>query len=351
MGDRDWYRLTTLTTCGGCASKASPSFLAGLVTGPGAGLPLGADANLLVGLETPDDAAVYRVGDGEAVVATVDFFAPLVDDPYTYGAIAAANAMSDVFAMGGEVTLALNVTAFPEELPREVAAAILRGGAEKVAEAGGVVAGGHTVWDDEPKYGLSVLGRVDPARLFSKAGLRAGDALYLTKPVGVGVLISAAKGEPDHDAAAGAAIASMLRLNRAASRAMREAGVAAATDVTGFGLLGHLWEMASRSGVAVEVAAGAVPLLDGAAEVARRGVCTGGGQRNEAWVGGNATFEAAVAPHLPTLLFDPQTSGGLLCGCPEARAGELEQAFARAEQPLWRIGSVGAGEPRIQVRE
>ena len=303
---------------------------------------------MLIGLGAADDAAVYRINDRTAVVATVDFFAPVVDDPYTYGAIAAANAMSDVFAMGGEVILALNIAAFPEDLPREAMTAILRGGAEKVAEAGGVIAGGHTVWDQEPKYGLSVLGLVHPKRIFAKAGLKPGDLLYLTKPLGTGTILSAAKQGKADPAWVVAATDSMLRLNRHAMHLGREANVRAATDVTGFGLLGHLWEMVERSGVSAEVEAYRVPLLPGAKASSELGVHTGGERRNESWAGAHVTIDG-VDETLAALLYDPQTSGGLLLACSQRKAKILEAAFARDAQPLWRIGRVVAGPPGIRV--
>ncbi len=302
-----------------------------------------------MGLGVADDAAVYRINAATAVVATLDFFAPVVDDPHTYGAIAAANAMSDVYAMGGEVVLALNIAAFPESLPAAAQTAILRGGAEKVAEAGGVVAGGHTIWDDEPKYGLSVMGLVHPKRVFAKAGLRPGDVLYLTKPIGTGTIVSAARQGKARAEWLEGATASMLQLNRHAMHLAREARVRAATDVTGFGLLGHLWEMAERSGVAVEVIAGAVPLLDGARQCLAAGVETGGGVRNRDWLGGNVTFGAGIDAEVSAALFDPQTSGGLLLGVPGARAAALEAAFARDGVALWRIGKAGKGTPAVRV--
>lgn len=306
-------------------------------------------ANVLIGMGVADDAAVYRINATTAVVATLDFFAPVVDDPYTYGAIAAANAMSDVYAMGGEVVLALNIAAFPEDLPAEVQTAVLRGGAEKVREAGGVIAGGHTVWDQEPKYGLSVLGLVHPRRILSKAGLKPGDALYLTKPLGTGTILSAQRQRKAQAAWVESATKSMLRLNRHASHLAREVGLSAATDITGFGLLGHLWEMASRAGVSVEVEASAVPVLPGALECSRLGVHTGGEGRNRAWLGDNVTFADGVDPDVAALLFDPQTSGGLLLAASPRRAKKLEAAFARDGVGLWRVGRVreGAG---ISVR-
>ena len=308
-----------------------------------------AHPNLLVGLGVADDAAVYRIDAKTAVVATLDFFSPVVDDPYTYGAIAAANAMSDVFAMGGEVVLALNIAAFPEDLPPAVQTEILRGGAEKVAEAGGVIAGGHTIWDPEPKYGLSVFGLVHPKRIFSKAGLRPGDVLYLTKALGTGTIASASKSGKAPAGAMDAAIESMVRLNRHSAHLASAARVSAGTDVTGFGLLGHLWEMASRSGVAVEVDSSLVPLLPGARECSLAGVHTGGEGRNQAWAGEHVSVKRGVDPTTMALLYDPQTSGGLLLGVPARRAEALEAAFAADQAPLWRIGRARRGEPGIRV--
>jgi selenide, water dikinase len=308
-----------------------------------------AHPDLLVGLGVADDAAVYRINAKTAVVATLDFFAPVVDDPYTYGAIAAANAMSDVYAMGGEVVFALNIAAFPQDLPPAVATEILRGGAEKVAEAGGVIAGGHTIWDEEPKYGLSVLGLAHPKRLLSKAGLRPGDILYLTKPIGTGSILGAAKSHKDAEGWAAVAVASMLRLNRHASHLAVAAKLSAATDISGFGLLGHLWEMAERSGVALSIDSGSVPLLGGALECSRLGFHTGGEGRNRDWVGANAFIAPNVDPEVAALLFDPQTSGGLLLACPPKRASALESAFARDAEPLWPIGRADTGAPAIRV--
>ena len=285
-----------------------------------------------------------------AVIATVDFFAPIVDDPWQYGAIAAANAMSDVYAMGGEVVLALNVAAFPEDLPPDVAAAIIRGGADKVAEAGGVVAGGHTIWDDEPKYGLSVLGLASPARLLRKAALRPGDRLYLTKPLGTGVILASTGDGRGDPAWLDAAIESMLRLNRHAAHLAIAHRLRAATDVTGFGLAGHLWEMAERSGVAAVLDASALPLLPGARESAALDAHTGGEGRNRDWVGDRFTVAPGVPPELASLAFDPQTSGGLLLACPARRAPALETAFAADHHPLHPIGRVTKGPPRLTLR-
>lgn len=308
-----------------------------------------AHPDLLVGTSVADDAAVYRINAETAVVATLDFFSPIVDDPYAYGAIAAANAMSDVFAMGGEVALALNVAAFPEDLDASVIGEILRGGAEKVAEAGGVIAGGHTVWDQEPKYGLSVTGIAHPDRLMVKSGLQPGDLLYVTKPLGVGCLVSAMRNGHAEDAWIEGAIDSMLQLNRHPSHLALAAGVRAATDVTGFGLLGHLWEMAERSAVAVTVDLSTLPALPGAREASRMGFHTGGEGRNRAWVEPNMSLPVDVDEDALALGFDPQTSGGLLLAIAEGRAPELEAAFANDGLPLWRIGRVEPGAPTVTL--
>jgi selenide,water dikinase len=306
--------------------------------------PEGQHPDLLVGLSAPDDAAVYRLNDEQAVVMTTDFFAPLVDDPYAYGAIAAANAMSDVYAMGGEVVLALNVAAFPEDMPGETIAAILRGGADKVAEADGVVAGGHTIIDVEPKFGLCVLGLVHPKRVLTKSGARPGDALFLTKPLGTGIITTAAmrdEGVPEH---LQAAIDSMTQLNRHASHIVREAGAHALTDVTGYSLLGHGYEIANASGCGLRFAASAVPLLPGALDYASRGIVTGGAERNRKYLAGKVLIAAGIAEELEHILFDPQTSGGLLFAVSSGEADEVEARFAAANLPVWRVGSATDGE-------
>src|SRR3989337_2200601 len=238
--------------------------------------------DLLVGLARRDDAAVYRISDEVAIVETVDFFPPVVDDPYTYGAIAAANAMSDVYAMGGQVLFALNVAGFPRDFPREGIAPIFGGGADKVAEGGGVVAGGHTVVDAEPKYGLCVTGRVHPARIFIKGGLGAGECLFLSKPLGTGVIATAAKADACDPAVLDEAIPSMRRLNRAASEVAQEVGVRGATDITGFGLLGHAAEMVEASGAGIALRATDIPVLPGALALAEKGTFSGGMKRNRA---------------------------------------------------------------------
>ncbi len=275
---------------------------------------------------------------------TIDFFAPLVDDPHDYGAIAAANAMSDVYAMGGEVLLALNVAAFPEDMAHETIAEILQGGADKVTEAGGIIAGGHTIIDAEPKYGLTVLGLVHPDRVLTKAGARPGDALYLTKALGTGIVTTAAMRDealPEHLATA---VESMTRLNRHPSHIVRDSGARALTDITGYSLLGHAYEMAAASGVAIRIEASKVPVLPGALDYAGRGILTGGAGRNRKYLADKVRIAPNVPEPLEHILFDPQTSGGLLFALPPERASDTEAAFKAADLPLWRIGVVTSGE-------
>jgi selenide,water dikinase len=293
-------RLTELVSCGGCAAKYSAALLQDLVAGLVPGV---ADPDLLVGLAPSDDAAVYRLDDERALVFTLDFFPPIVDDPAAFGAIAATNALNDVFAMGGSPLLALSIAAFPESLPREVVGAVFSAAAEKVREAGGVLAGGHTLRDEEPKYGLAVVGLVAPGAVWTKGGAQPGDDLYLTKPLGTGLLVHVGRGDE--------AVPLMTTLNAAAAEAIRPLAPHAVTDVTGFGLLGHAHEVATRSSVLVELAADALPALPGALELAADGVRTGGDARNRAYVGDALTVDGASEAQL-ALAFDPQTAGGLL---------------------------------------
>lgn len=299
---------------------------------------------LLVGLQVSDDAAVYKVTEDVAVIQTLDFFTPVVDDPYDYGAIAAANAMSDVYAMGGEVTLALNICAFPPTLPGETIAEILRGGAEKVLEAGGALAGGHTVDDAEPKYGLAVMGVVHPSRILTKGGARPGDLLALTKPLGVGIITTAAKGDAADPAHVPPAVASMKRLNRGAARLAQEIGVHACTDITGFSLLGHGDEMAEKSGVRLRFSVERLPFLEGAIRYADEWLFPAGTCRNEACFGRHVDFAAEVPDEMRQLLFTPETSGGLLLAVAPDKADALNAAFAGAGQPIWIVGEVATGE-------
>ncbi len=329
--------LTSLARSGGCAAKYSAArletLLAGLVT---------ADAeNLLVGLDPADDAAVYRLDDERALVFTVDFFPPVVDDARDYGAIAATNALNDVFAMGGLPLLALSVTAFPESLPTEVLGEVLAGASAVVREAGAILAGGHTIRDDEPKYGLAVVGTVHPDGIWPKSGAQSGDALFLTKPLGTGIVLQA---ERDGACPAGAlvsAVEAMKTLNRAAADGLRAFRPSAVTDVTGFGLFGHAHEMASRSGVRIELDGAALPMLPGVAELLGAGVRTGGDRRNREYAAPHV--ESDGDPVLEGLGFDPQTAGGLLVSLPNDRSFALQAHFDHAGLPLWRIGRVTKG--------
>jgi selenide, water dikinase len=324
-------RLTGLEAGGGCAAKYSAARLEELLAGF---VPASTD-DLLVGLSPADDAAVYRLDDDRALVFTVDFFPPLVDDPSAYGAIAATNALNDVFAMGGRPLLALSVAAFPEELPVESVRAVFDAAAAKVAEAGAVLAGGHTIRDSEPKYGLAVVGTVRPDALWRKSTARPGDALFLTKPLGTGLVLAA-----KDDTAVDAAIAQMTELNDRAAEALRPFEPSAVTDVTGFGLFGHAHELADRSGVRAVLDGGALPALDGALEAAAAGVRTGGDGRNRdfAPVELNGADEATAA-----LGYDPQTAGGLLVALPADKGASLAAAFAQQGLFLARIGRIEAG--------
>jgi selenide,water dikinase len=299
--------------------------------------------DLVAGLTPPDDAAVYRLSDELAVIGTVDFFPPLVDDPTTYGAIAAANAVSDVFAMGGRVLFAMAVAALPEDLPRDAMEAIFAGAAATVREAGGVLAGGHTIRDREPKYGLAVVGIGHPDRLLRKGGARPGDVLLLTKRLGTGLLVSgnrSGRTRPDDLAAASA---QMRTLNRAAAEVLVARGVRGATDVTGFGLLGHGLEMARASDARLVFEASALPALDGALDLARAGVETGGAAHNRRFVAPALLVEEAVSPELETLAHDPQTSGGLLAAVPAAEVDRVAAELAAAGVTAWRVGLVERG--------
>ena len=314
----------------------------------------GAYPDLLVGLQAADDAAVWRLDAERALVQTVDFFTPIVDDAYTYGAIAAANSLSDIYAMGGEPFLALAIAAFPDSLPQDLLAEIVRGARDKAAEAGVVIAGGHTVVDDEPKYGLCVTGLVHPERILTKGAARPGDTLYLTKPLGTGVIATALKKERAAPQHVEGAVQSMLRLNRDAARLLRQASlhpaVRAATDITGFGLLGHAYEMALASGVVLEIDAAAVPFLPGALEYVGADLLPGGADRNQAYLeeaddsgDPRLTVAPGVDPVRAAALFDPQTSGGLLFAAPQEAVAAVEGAFREAGQPLWAIGRCAAG--------
>jgi selenide,water dikinase len=321
--------LTGLTVGGGCAAKYSASRLDELLRGF---VPAEAE-NLLVGLSPADDAAVYKLDDERALVFTVDFFPPLVDDPATFGRIAATNALNDVFAMGGTPLLALSVAAFPEELPTEILGAILAGADEKVRAAGAILAGGHTIRDAEPKYGLAVVGTVHPDGIWAKSTARPGDALFVTKPVGTG-LVLAAKGD------IAGAVELMTTLNAEAAEVLRPFSPNAVTDVTGFGLFGHAHEMADRSGVRIVIER--VPALDGALDAARAGIRTGGDGRNREY----APVEGTAPEELLALGYDAQTAGGLLVSLPADKSLSLQAEFRARGLFLEHVGRVepGSGE-------
>lgn len=297
-------------------------------------IPAFPDPRVLVGTDTSDDAAVYRLDDERAVVATVDYITPIVDEPRAFGAVAAANALSDIYAMGAEPLFALNVVGFPrDQLPFEVLGEILAGGAQKAAEAGIPVIGGHSIDDPEPKYGMVVVGQVRPDRVLTNAGARPGDRVFLTKPIGTGMITTAIKRGNVRQAAKAAALTTMMTLNRAASEAMRQVSVHAATDVTGFGLLGHLAEMALASGVAMRVRAASVPLLPDVLELAAAGMVPGGTLRNRTSLAERLLWHEAIGEPLQLALCDAQTSGGLLIAVGPDDAPRLAAALAAAEAP------------------
>ncbi len=305
--------------------------------------------DLLVGLETGDDAAIYRVSDELAVILTTDFFPPVVDDAYEYGAIAAVNAMSDVYAMGGEVVVALNICGFPPAMPVEIVSEILRGGAEKVAEAGGVIAGGHTLDDEEPKYGLAVMGFAHPDEIATKVGAQPGDVLFLTKSLGVGIITTAAKGGVAEEAHLRGAVEQMLALNRKAAQLMKQVEVHAVTDITGFALVGHSYEVAQLSAVTLRFHLDRLPFLDGAKQYAGQWLFPGGASCNKDAYHPHVTFAAGVGDEMQMLLCTPETSGGLLICVAPNDAERLADLFAREDQPYWVVGEAVAGPAGIEV--
>ncbi len=301
--------------------------------------------NLLVGLTKADDAAVYQLDDQQAIISTTDFFPPVVDDPYDFGAIAAANALSDIYAMGGEVLFAINLVAFPENLDKEILREILRGGAEKVAEAGGVIAGGHSVSDKEPKYGLAVTGRIDPNKVKTKGGARPGDVLVLTKPLGVGVVTTALKREITSEADVETAVSSMKMLNKQAAIAAQNADAASMTDITGFGLLGHAQEMAKNGDVDFHFQADKLPFLPGAKSYAEAGAFPGGMGRNLIHFEEHVTFAESVPELIQHMLYTPETSGGLLVAVP---SDNIHKFLADCDTAV-EIGHVSAGNGHLWV--
>jgi selenide,water dikinase len=308
--------------------------------------------DLLVGSATGDDAAVYRLDDRTALVVTVDFFTPITDDPYEFGSVAAANSLSDVYAMGGRPLVALNVVGFPAALAAEMLGDVLRGGHDKAAEANCLIVGGHTVDDNEPKYGLSVVGLVEPGRQVSNAGAKPGDVLVLTKPIGTGIITTGCKAGVAPPGSVETAVAIMATLNRAASEAMMQVGVNACTDITGFGLMGHLTGMLRASGVSALLSLSSVPVLPGATELLEQGVAPGGTHRNQAGVEDYVNWDDSLTDNDKLLLCDAQTSGGLLISVPEERLslllGALEERGVSTREVLGTIIEGNPGHAKVR---
>ena len=328
-------KLTKLAKCAGCGAKVGAGTLAQLLEG----IQVHRDPNLLVGFDRSDDASVYKISDDLALVQTVDFFPPIADDPYLFGQIAAANALSDVYAMGGEPRLCLNIMAVPKDMPSGAVHDLLRGGYDKVYEAGALITGGHSILDDEPKYGLAVTGFVHPEKMLTNSGARPGDVLLFTKPLGIGVLTTAAKADLCPAGAMAQAHKLMTTLNKAARDVMVQYRVHACTDVTGFGLLGHGLELAQGSGVELEIDVNAVDFLPEAAELAKMGVLPEGMYRNRSFAQ-DSVDPGETALWRQDLLYDPQTSGGLLMAVDPEDAEALYGALKPAVPSAQRIGRV-----------
>jgi selenide,water dikinase len=300
--------------------------------------------DLLVGLQSPDDAAVWRLDETRAIVVTTDFFTPVVDEAYDYGAIAAANSLSDIYAMGGMPFLALNIAALPPDLPAELLSEILRGGAEKARQAGVVIAGGHTVQDKEPKYGLVAIGFVDPRHMLTKGGAKPGDRLVITKPLGFGVTTTALKQQKASAEDVAEVVGWMTRLNRTAGQLAVESELACGTDVTGFSLLGHGWEIAHASRAGLRLVFDQMPFVSGAVRYAEQWAFPGGAADNRLYFGKYVRFVPKIDEMQQMMLFDPQTSGGLLLAVPGDKMDAFRQRAAQNDQPIWEIGEVVKGE-------
>jgi selenide, water dikinase len=337
-------KLTDLAACGGCAAKYSAARLEQLLAGF---VPIEAE-NLLVGLAPADDAAVYKLDDDRALIFTLDFFPPIVDDPADYGSIAATNALNDVFAMGGTPMLALSIAAFPEELPLEMLGQIFAAADAQVRAAGGLLAGGHTIRDEEPKYGLAVVGTVHPDGIWTKSSAKPGDAVYLTKPLGTGLIMSGHKSGRIGTQQLERAVRWMKTLNKGAADVLRAHTVNAVTDVTGFGLFGHVQEMAERSGVQITLESERFPAIDGALDLARKGVRTSGDPRNRDFAGRHLTVRE-VPETLVALGYDPQTAGGLLVALPAEHGPVVEAEFSSRRLFLRRVGTVDEGSGVLVV--
>lgn len=340
-------KLTKLAKCAGCGAKVGAGVLSQLLED----IKVRHDPNLLVGFDKSDDASVYKVSEDLALVQTVDFFPPIADDPYLFGQIAATNALSDVYAMGGEPKLALNIMCIPEDMPKDAVHQLLRGGYDKVYEAGALITGGHSILDDEPKYGLAVTGFVHPDRILTNSGARPGDVLLLTKPIGIGILTTAAKADMASQEAIELSYRLMTTLNKAARDAMVKYEVHACTDVTGFGLLGHSYEMAQGSDVSLQIRVDDVDLIPEAVELARVGILPAGMYRNRSFA--EAGVDAGdIELCKQDLLYDPQTAGGLLIAVAPRDADALYEELKKAVPSAQRIGTVGeyTGGKRITLR-
>ena len=339
-------KLTKLANCAGCGAKVGAGVLSKLLDG----LKVRSDPNLLVGFDKSDDASVYQVSDDLALVQTVDFFPPIADDPYTFGAIAATNALSDVYAMGGEPKLALNIMAIPADLPKDAVHQILRGGYEKAYEAGAIITGGHSILDSEPKYGLAVTGFVHPDQVLTNAGAKDGDVLFLTKPLGIGILTTAAKADLVKEETMQYAVKLMTTLNKSARDAMVRYRVHACTDVTGFALLGHACEMAQGSDAEIHIDVDRIDLIPEALEFARIGILPEGMYRNRDFAAAYVE-PGAIELAKQDMLYDPQTSGGLLIAVHPDDADALYKELKKAVPSAQRIGTVRkySGKARIYL--
>lgn len=300
-------------------------------------LPKFHDENLIVGNDTSDDAAVYMIDENKAVILTLDFFTPVVDDPYTFGQIAAANSMSDVYAMGGRPVTAMNIVCFPNCLSADILKEILRGGADKVAEAGAIVVGGHSVEDDEPKFGLSVMGTVHPGKVAVNSGAKPGDVLILTKPLGIGILNTAIKADLADENTVKKTVKNMSYLNKDASEAMMKAGISGCTDITGFGLLGHAFEMAAASNVSLEIWSDHIPVISESVDFAKMGIIPAGAYNNEGYVGEYIRFAEGIKQEIKDIMYDPQTSGGLLISVSEENSDKLMEELQKNNKTDFKI--------------
>lgn len=340
-------RLTQLTKSSGWAAKIGPDILAQVLCQ----LPKAFDENLIIGLETSDDAAVYKINDELALIQTLDFFTPVVDDPYVFGQIAATNSLSDVYAMGGDPILAMNIVCFPNCLSPDVLVQILKGGYDKVEEAGAIVVGGHSVEDEEPKYGLSISGFVHPDKVLSNRDAKPGDVLILTKPLGIGIINTAIKGGMASEAAYDEAVKTMSTLNKYAKDAIDKVEVNSLTDITGFGLLGHSLEMAEGSNVTIKINHKDIPIVRDALEYAQMGLVPAGAYSNMEHIGDRVKFGTEISTEIKDILYDPQTSGGLLVSLREDQADLLLKELASTPTEYAIVGKVVEKEDSYLIVE